>query len=82
MNRKSSSPIPERIVQLQRQLDQFRIAQLGLKKRLGGVPSRRRKAPRPAFVELVAPHPATLEDCILEFETTESLWIVIENGSL
>ena len=60
----------------------LRLDYMGLKKRLGGVPSRRRKAPRPAFVELVAPHPAALEDCIIEFETTESLWIVTENGSL
>jgi hypothetical protein len=115
MNRKSTPDIPEPILQLQGQLDQFRCAQprrtklpealwqaafelarqhgvysvahplrldyMGLKKRLGGVPSRRRKAPRPAFVELVAPHPATLEDCIIEFETTENLWIVTENGS-
>ena len=115
MNRKSSSPIPEPIVQLQRQLDQFRSSRqrrtklpeslwqaavelarqlgvysvahplrldyMGLKKRLGEPSSHRRKAPRPAFVELVAPHPATLEDCIIECET-ESLWIVTENGSL
>ena len=39
-----------------------------MKKRLGGVPSRRRKAHKPAFVELVAPHSAVLEDCVIEFE--------------
>src|SRR5947209_10736852 len=84
VNRKSTLPIPEAIVQLQRQLDQFRSTQpqrtklpeslwqaavelarqygiypvahplrldyMGLKKRLGGVPSRR-KATKPAFVE-------------------------------
>ena len=104
MNRKSTPPIPEPIVQLQRQLDQFRSAQpprtklpeslwraavelarqhgvysvahplrldyMRLKTRLGGVPSLRRKATKPAFVELIAPHPATLEECIIEFESS------------
>lgn len=104
MNRKSKTPIPEPIVQLQRQLDQFRSTQprrtklpeslwqaavelarqhgvysfahplrldyMGLKKRLGGIPSRRRRATKPAFVELIAPHPATLEECIIEFESS------------
>ena len=88
MNRKSTPPIPEAIVQLQRQLDQFRSTQpqrtklpeslwqaavelarqhgiypvahplrldyMGLKKRLGGVPTLRRKASKPTFVELTA----------------------------
>ena len=102
MNRKST-PIPEAIALLQRQLDQFRSTQprrtklpeslwhaavdlarqhgvysvahplrldyMQLKKRLGGVPSRHRKAHRPAFVELVAPRSAVLEDCVIEFES-------------
>jgi hypothetical protein len=42
---------------------------MGLKRRLGGVSSRRKKAAKPAFVELIAPHPATLEDCAIEFES-------------
>ena len=42
---------------------------MGLEKRLGGVPSLRRKAVKPAFVELIAPHPATLEGCVIEFES-------------
>ena len=101
MNRKSTLPIPEAIVQLQRQLDQFRRTQpkrtklpeslwqaavelarqygiypvahplrldyMGLKKRLGGVPSRR-KANKPAFVELIAPHATPLEECVIEFD--------------
>ena len=101
MNRKSALPIPEAIVQLQRQLDQFRSTQprrtklpeslwqaavelarqygiypvahplrldyMGLKKRLGGVPNRR-KASKPAFVELIAPHATPLEECIIEFD--------------
>jgi transposase len=90
VNRKSTPAIPEAILQLQRQLDQFRSTQprrtklpeslwqaavelarqygvysvahplrldyTGLKKRLGGVPILRRKATKPAFVELIA-HP-------------------------
>jgi hypothetical protein len=47
----------------------LRLDYMGLKKRLGGVPSLRRKAAMPAFVELIAPHPATLEDCVIEFES-------------
>ncbi len=47
----------------------LRLDYMGLKRRLGGVPSRRRKAAKPAFVELITPHPATLEDCIIEFES-------------
>ena len=103
MNRKSTSPIPEAIVQLQRQLDQFRSTQptrtklpeslwqaavelarqhgiypvahplrldyMGLKKRLGGVQTLRRKATKPSFVELVTPHPTPPEECVIEFES-------------
>ena len=102
MNRKTTLPIPEAIVQVQRQLDQFRSTQprrtklpeslwqaavelarqygiypvahplrldyMGLKKRLGGVPSRRRKTTKPAFVELIAPHATPLEECVIEFD--------------
>ncbi len=104
MNRKSTSPIPEPIWQLQRQLDQFRSTQprrtklpeslweaavelarqhgvysvahplrldyMGLKKRLGGTPSVRRKGIKPAFVELITPHPAALEEYVIEFEAS------------
>jgi len=48
----------------------LRLDYMGLKKRLGGVPSPRRKAAKPAFVELVAPHPATLEEYIIEFDSS------------
>jgi hypothetical protein len=41
---------------------------MGLKKRLGGVSHSRRKARRPAFVELIAPH-AALRECLIEFES-------------
>ena len=47
----------------------LRLDYMGLKKRLGGVPSLRRKTVKPAFVELITPHPTTLEDCIIEFES-------------
>jgi hypothetical protein len=49
----------------------LRLDYMGLKKRLGRVPSLRRKAAKPAFVELIAPapRPATLEDCVIEFES-------------
>jgi hypothetical protein len=47
----------------------LRLDYTGLKKRLGGVPNVRRRAAKPAFVELIAPHPATLEDCVIEFES-------------
>ncbi len=104
MNSKGASPIPEPIVQLQRQFDQFRSAQphrtrlpetlwqaavelarlhglhavaqplgldyVGLKKRLGGVPALQKKAAEPAFVELVAAHPASVADCVIEFESS------------
>ena len=97
MNREST-PIPEPVAQLQRQLEQFRSSQpgrtklpeslwqaavelarqhgvysvahplrldyVGLKKRLGGVAILRRKASKPAFVELIAPQ----EECVIEFE--------------
>jgi hypothetical protein len=103
VNHKSASPIPEPILQLQRQLDEFRSTRprrtklpealwqaavelarqhgiypvahplrldyMQLKKRLGGVPDARRKKTKPAFVELVTPHPATLEECVIEFES-------------
>ena len=47
----------------------LRLDYMGLKKRLGGVPSLRHKAAKPAFVELIAPHPATLDGCVIEFES-------------
>jgi hypothetical protein len=104
VDRKSTLAIPEPIVQLQRQLDQFRSTQprrtklpeslwqaavelarqhgvypvahplrldyMQLKKRLGGVPSPRRKIIKPAFVELVTPSPGKLDECVIEFESS------------
>ena len=47
----------------------LRLDYMGLKKRLGGASRRRRKATKPAFVELIAPHGATLRECVIEFES-------------
>ena len=48
----------------------LKLDYMGLKKRLNGVPSRTRKAASQAtaFVELVAPQPVRLEECLIEFE--------------
>ena len=48
----------------------LRLDYMRLKKRLTAAPSLRRKATRPAFVELMAPPPATLEECIIELESS------------
>src|SRR6202140_4974280 len=48
----------------------LRLDYMGLKKRLGESSSHRRKAPGPAFVELMTPHPAALEECVIEFESS------------
>ena len=47
----------------------LRLDYAGLKKRLGGVPHRRRKARKPAFVELIAPPSGMLRECLIEFES-------------
>jgi hypothetical protein len=47
----------------------LRLDYTGLKKRLGGVCHRRRKARKPAFVELIAPSSAMLGECLIEFES-------------
>ncbi len=101
MNRKTT-PIPERIARLQRQLEQIRSTQrprsrlpeslwgaavelarqhgiyqvahtlrldyMGLKKRLNGVTSVRKRASKTAFVELVPP-PSMMPECVIEFES-------------
>lgn len=48
----------------------LRLDYTGLKKRLDGVPGSQKKATKPAFVELVAAQPATVEDCEIEFESS------------
>lgn len=104
MKHKTGSPIPELIVQLQRQLEQFRGSHLHrtrlpeslwrsavelarqhglylvthplrldytqLKKRLGEVATVSMNATAPAFVELIASHPAAMAECVIEFESS------------
>ena len=105
MNDKSNMPIPEPIVQLQRQLDQFRSAQphrakipeslwqaaeelarqhglyavahslrldyVRLKCRLEGVSKHKekKKVGSPGFVELIAAHPTSGAECVIECES-------------
>jgi len=47
----------------------LRLDYMGLKKRLGGVSRRRRKASKPAFVELIATPSAMQGECLIEFES-------------
>jgi len=78
--RQRRTKLPESLwqaaVELARQHGVYSVAQplrldyMGLKKRLGEPSSQRRKAPRPAFVELITPHPAALEECVIEFESS------------
>src|SRR3984957_16803092 len=103
MNRKEN-PIPEPIVQLQRQLAQYRSTQsqraklpeslwqaatelarqygvhsvaqplrldyMRLKKRLNSTAVPQRRSTEMAFVELVSPQAAKLEECVIELEST------------
>jgi hypothetical protein len=48
----------------------LRLDYTRLKKRLDGPPALRRKATKPAFVELVAPSHPQLEECVIEFESS------------
>ena len=49
----------------------LRLDYVQLKKRLGGVArSPKRRQPTPAFVELIAAHPATVSECVIEFESS------------
>ena len=101
---RNNRPIPEVLVPLQQQLEQFRATHpprtkfpetfwaaatelakehglytvahalrldyVGLKKRVGGSARPRRKPARPRFVELMAPGPSQLDECVIEFEST------------
>jgi hypothetical protein len=48
----------------------LRLDYVQLKKRLGGVPSLRKKANAPAFVELIAAQPAAMPECLIEIESS------------
>ena len=63
-------------VELARQHGVYPVAQplrldyMGLKKRLGEVTSSKKKTTKPAFVELIATHPAAVSECVIEFESS------------
>jgi hypothetical protein len=48
----------------------LRLDYMGLKKRLEGVPGPQKKVAVPAFVELIASHPATMSERVVEFESS------------
>ena len=48
----------------------LRLDYTGLKKRLDGVSSPKKKATKPVFVELISAPPATVADCVIEFESS------------
>jgi len=51
----------------------LRLDYMGLKKRLNGVSDshkKQEKSAKPAFVELITDHPATMVDCVIEFESS------------
>jgi hypothetical protein len=48
----------------------LRLDYTQLKKRLGGAVNAPRKAVAPAFVELIATHPAAVLECVIEFESS------------
>ena len=48
----------------------LRLDYMGLKKRLERVPGPQKKVAAPAFVELIASHPATISECVIEFDSS------------
>jgi len=48
----------------------LKLDYLGLKKRVGDSAPRRRKPASARFVELIAPGPPKLDECVIEFEST------------
>src|SRR5437588_12561070 len=48
----------------------LRLDYVGLKKRLGGASTRRRKATKPACVELIGPNRAPLDECVIDLESS------------
>ena len=47
----------------------LRLDYTRLKQRLGGVPKRRQKASKPAFIEFIGSGSAALPECVIEFES-------------
>jgi hypothetical protein len=48
----------------------LRLDYMGVKKRLEAVPGPQKKVAAPAFVELIASHPATISEYVIEFESS------------
>jgi hypothetical protein len=74
---KLPEPLWQAAVELARQYGVYPVAHplrldyTRLKKQLGGPPTRRqRRATKPAFVELIAPGRTTLEEYVIEFESS------------
>jgi hypothetical protein len=69
-------PLWQAAVELARQHGVYSVAHplrldyTGLKKRLHGVPDPKRKSAKSAFVELISAYPATVSDCVIEFESS------------
>jgi hypothetical protein len=67
-------PLWQAAVELARQYGVYSVAHplrldyTRLKKRLDGVPDAKKKSAKPAFVELISAYPATVSDCVIEFE--------------
>ncbi len=65
----------EAAVELARQHGVYAVSQplrldyTRLKQRLGGVPKRPQKASKPAFIEFLGSGPATVPECVIEFES-------------
>ena len=102
---RNSKPIPEALVPLHQQFEQFRATHpprsklpeafwasaaelakqhglytvahalrldyVGLKRRVTGSARRRRKPAQPRFIELIAPGPSKLDECVIEFESAQ-----------
>jgi hypothetical protein len=56
----------------------LRLDYMGLKKRLNGMPRERRKRRKTGFVELVAPPPTVMPECVIEFESANGAKMRIE----
>ena len=56
----------------------LRLDYTRLKQRLGVIPTRRQKADKPAFIELIGGGAATLPECVIEFESATGSKIRIQ----
>jgi hypothetical protein len=73
---KLPEPLWQSAMELARQYGLYSVAHplrldyTQLKKRLGGVARVPKKVPAPGFVELIAAHPATVSEVLIEFESS------------